>query len=272
MSLETTAIIVSSFIVIIIALALFASRSLLLWRNYDWRDVAANFAVAAGNVAAGSLTYQYISSIYDWTYKYKLFDIQWDIKTALLIFLLEDFCYYLFHRASHSIRLWWTAHSVHHSSKFFNLSVALRQPWTGRLAGQFIFWAPLSLVGFSTEWIYWQGCISLGYQFWIHLEGVGKLPRPIEWAFNTPTHHRVHHAMNSCYLDKNFGGILIIWDRMFGTFASESEEEALIYGATNPVNSFNPITIALRESVDMLKELTIPGPLRRKAGILFGPP
>ncbi len=146
---------------------------------------------------------------------FALFDFGFQWWAFALIFFAEDFIYYWFHRLSHEHRFWWAAHVNHHSSCHYNLSTALRQTWTGNVAGTFLLWMPLALIGFPPELIVFQKGVSLVYQFWIHTEAVGRLPRPVEWFFNTPSHHRVHHATNPRYLDRNYAGILIIWDRLF---------------------------------------------------------
>ncbi len=136
--------------------------------------------------------------------------------TYVVLFLADDFAYYWFHRIHHEVRVFWASHVVHHSSQHYNLSTALRQTWTPMTA--LPFWAGLALLGFQPWMILTQQAISLIYQFWIHTERIGRLPAPIEYVFNTPSHHRVHHGSNEIYLDRNYGGILIIWDRLFGTF------------------------------------------------------
>jgi sterol desaturase/sphingolipid hydroxylase (fatty acid hydroxylase superfamily) len=149
-----------------------------------------------------------------------------------------DLCYYAFHRASHRINLFWASHVVHHQSEEYNLSTALRQSWIEiLLAG--VFYLPLAALGFSPAAFVTMSTLNTLYQFWIHTRLVGRLPAPLEWLLNTPSHHRVHHGTNPKYIDKNYGGILIVWDRLFGTFTEEEDEP--VYGTVKPLASFNPL-------------------------------
>ncbi|MCK5637237.1 MAG: sterol desaturase family protein, partial [Flavobacteriaceae bacterium] len=167
------------------------------------------------------------------------------------IFFAEDFIYYWFHRISHESRFFWASHVIHHSSQKYNLSTALRQTWTGSFIS-FVFWLPLPLLGFHPIMIMAQMSISLIYQYWIHTELIDKMPKLFEAFFNTPAHHRVHHATNPQYLDRNHAGILIIWDKMFGTF--EPEVEKPNYGLVKNIDTFNPIKIAFLEWVYLFKD------------------
>ena len=163
----------------------------------------------------------------------------------------KDLMYYWFHRFSHEWRFLWAAHVVHHSSEHYNLSTALRQSWTP-LVG-WVFYLPLVLLGVNPVILAMSTAINLLYQFWIHTEAVDRLPAPIEAVFNTPSHHRVHHAVQEQYLDTNYAGILIVWDRVFGTF--EAEVERPVYGITKPLRTYNPLRIATHEYVDMVRDM-----------------
>jgi sterol desaturase/sphingolipid hydroxylase (fatty acid hydroxylase superfamily) len=163
----------------------------------------------------------------------------------------KDFVFYWFHRASHETRLLWAGHVVHHSSEHFNLSTALRQAWTPLTAWP--FGAVLILLGVNPVLFVLSTSINLLYQFWIHTEAIGKLWRPVEYVFNTPSHHRVHHGMNPQYLDKNYGGILIVFDRLFGSF--EPEVEKVRYGITKPIDSYNPFWVAIHEYVAIVRDM-----------------
>jgi sterol desaturase/sphingolipid hydroxylase (fatty acid hydroxylase superfamily) len=164
----------------------------------------------------------------------------------LLLFLLDDFIYYWFHRANHEIRFMWAGHVSHHSSEFMNYGTALRQG-VGERVYKYLFWLPLPLLGFEPVMVITMMSISLFYQFWVHTRAIGKLHPLFEWLFNTPSHHRVHHASNVRYLDCNHAGTLIIWDRLFGTFSAESDDEPVVYGLTSNIHTFNPIRIAVHE-------------------------
>lgn len=174
-----------------------------------------------------------------------------DWWTWVAVFLADDFVYYLYHRTHHEIRLLWASHVVHHSSERFNLSTALRQTWTPFTA--LPFWLPLAAIGIPPWVILLEQSVSLIYQFFLHTERIGKLSRPVEFVMNTPSHHRVHHGSNATYLDRNYGGILIIWDRMFGSF--EPEGERVIYGLTKNLTTFNPLKVAFNEYAVILADV-----------------
>jgi sterol desaturase/sphingolipid hydroxylase (fatty acid hydroxylase superfamily) len=163
------------------------------------------------------------------------------IMPALLLFLLDDFIYYWFHRANHEVRFMWAGHVNHHSSRFMNFGTALRQG-VGERVSKYFFWLPLPLLGFEPAMVITMMSVSLSYQFWIHTRAVGRLHPWIGFIFNTPSHHRVHHASNVRYLDCNHGGTLIIWDRLFGTFSKELDAEPVVYGLTHNIHTFNPTT------------------------------
>ncbi|MEM1434698.1 MAG: sterol desaturase family protein [Pseudomonadota bacterium] len=171
----------------------------------------------------------------------------------LLLFLLDDFLYYWFHRANHEVRLLWAGHVPHHSSLKLNFGTALRQG-VGERVHKYLFWIPLPLLGFDPLMIFSMISLNLIYQFWVHTELVDRLPRWVEAVFNTPSHHRVHHASNLRYLDRNHAGVLIIWDRLFGTFAAEVATDPPVYGLTRNVDSFNPLTVAGGEYVHLFAD------------------
>jgi sterol desaturase/sphingolipid hydroxylase (fatty acid hydroxylase superfamily) len=179
-----------------------------------------------------------------------------------------DLCYYWDHRAGHEIRLLWASHVVHHSSQRYNLSTALRQTWTGEYT--VLFFLPVALLGVPVEIVLACWSINLLYQFWIHTEAIDKLWRPVELVFNTPSHHRVHHGSQSQYLDRNYAGILIIWDRLFGTF--EPEGEPVVYGLTKNIRTYNPLRVATHEYVALWRDLRTASSWRHRAGhLLRGP-
>ncbi len=184
------------------------------------------------------------------------------------MFLLEDLAYYWYHRTHHTVRMFWASHVVHHSSRHYNLSTALRQSWTPFSA--LPFWLPLAFIGFPPWMILAQQSISLIYQFFLHTERVGKLWAPIEFVFNTPSHHRVHHGSNTEYLDKNYGGILIIWDRIFGSF--QPEGAAVVYGLTKNIDTYNPLRVATHEFAAIGRDLVTARSAREVTGYLFKHP
>ena len=188
--------------------------------------------------------------------------------TWVALFLADDFVYYWYHRYHHTVRLFWASHIVHHSSQRYNLSTALRQPWTPFT--NLPFWLPLAFLGFAPWMILLQQSISLIYQFFIHTERVDKLWRPVEFIMNTPSHHRVHHGSNKQYLDKNYGGTLIVWDRLFGTF--EAENERVVYGLTKNINTFNPARVAFGEFIAIGRDVASARNWRDRFGYAFRGP
>lgn len=184
---------------------------------------------------------------------YGLIGRQW--WAWLLLLFADDITYYWFHRLNHEVRLFWAGHVPHHSSVYFNLGTALRQG-VGERLHKFVFWLWLPLIGFDPLMIFTMMSISLIYQFFAHTEVVDKLPRWYEYIFNTPSHHRVHHASNIRYLDRNHAGIFIIWDRLFGTFSAElSEIEKPVYGLTENINTYNPLRVATHEYSAIWKDV-----------------
>lgn len=222
--------------------------------EYEYKDAATSITMGlVGNVGVGLLTKGLVFGIFLLIYNtFHLFEIQFVWWTWILILFAEDLTYYWFHRISHESRFFWASHIVHHSSQKYNLSTALRQTWTGSFTS-FIFWIPLVLIGFHPVMIIMQMSISLIYQYWIHTEFIKKMPKWFEAVFNTPSHHRVHHATNPQYLDRNHAGIFIIWDRLFRSF--EPEVEKPIYGLTSNINTFNPIKVAFSEWFGLLKDV-----------------
>ena len=169
--------------------------------------------------------------------------------TWVLATVLYDFCYYWLHRMGHERTILWAAHVAHHQSEDYNLTTALRQTSTGFLLG-WIFYLPMFLIGIPAEVVVTAGSINLIYQFWVHTEHIPKLGW-YEWVFVTPSNHRVHHAQNEIYLDRNYGGLFILWDRLFGTFQEEREEEPVIFGIRGPLHSWNPVRALTHIYVDM---------------------
>ena len=237
-------------------------------RGYEARDTAASLAMGLGNVilAAGGK----VAAVALWSglHRFALFDLGREAWVWLLLIPCEDFCYYWFHRLHHEVRLLWAAHENHHSSRHYNLSTALRQSWTTPFTGP-LFWAPLALLGFDPIMIGTAQAISLVYQFWIHTEGIGRIG-PLEWILNTPSHHRVHHGRNVRYLDRNHAGILIVWDRLFGTFEPESERAD--FGLTRNIATFDPVRIAFHEWYDLLRDVWNASSPREAAAFALRPP
>ena len=221
--------------------------------EYEFKDAGTSILMGLGNVTIGLVTKVMILAIFMFIYKYKLLTISFAWWSWAILLFAEDFCYYWFHRISHQSRFFWASHVVHHSSKKYNLSTALRQTWSGSFY-TFIFWLPLIIIGFHPVMVMVQMSISLIYQYWIHTEMIDKMPNWFEAIFNTPSHHRVHHATNAQYLDRNHAGIFIIWDRLFNTF--EPEIEKPVYGLVKNIETYNPIKIAFIEWFEMFKDFS----------------
>lgn len=268
---DPVALAIPAFILLIL-LELAVGRFGLARSRYELRDTTASLVMGLGNLGFGIPFALLIYAISDWLHQYRLLDIGHQWWAFVAVIFAQDLCYYWFHRLSHEHRIWWAAHVNHHSSQHYNLSTALRQTWTGNLNGSFVVYLPLPLLGFEPALVAFAMGVSLVYQFWIHTETIGRLPQPIEWLFNTPSHHRVHHAINPRYLDRNYAGIFIIWDRLFGTFVPEDEGEPCRYGIVKQIATFNPLRIAFHEWGDMFRDVGGAKRLRDAAGFVFGPP
>lgn len=215
-------------------------------RGYTLRDTAASLAMGLGSIGVGAATKGISFALYQQCHAVRVLDPGTGAWVFGLALLGDDFLYYWFHRLHHEVRILWAAHVNHHSSSRYNLSTALRQPWTTFTSP--LFYAPLPLLGIDPLLVVTAHSANLLYQYGLHTELVGSLG-PLEAVLNTPSHHRVHHGRNVRYLDRNHGGILIVWDRLFGTF--EPESEAVDYGLTTPLRSHNPLVIAFHEWVAM---------------------
>jgi sterol desaturase/sphingolipid hydroxylase (fatty acid hydroxylase superfamily) len=269
-SLDPVTLATPLFVVTVIAEIIFARLGRARAR-YEAKDTAVSLSMGLGSTIAGVLLGGATVAASLWVYQHRLFTIPMGAAWAwAAIFLLEDLTYYVFHRISHERRVWWAAHVNHHSSQHYNLSTALRQTWTGGIAGTWALWLPLSFLGFPPAMVAIEKGISLVYQYWIHTEAIGRMPAWFEAVFNTPSHHRVHHARNPRYLDRNYAGILIIWDRLFGTFQAELDEEPCRYGLVKNLATFNILRVAFHEWAAIGQDL-VRAP-RHALGWLFGPP
>ena len=231
-------------------------------------DTAASLSMGLGNVFIGLITKAMVFSIFTFVHRFAIFNIGYQWWAWALVFFADDFSYYWFHRISHECRFFWASHVVHHSSQRYNLGTALRQTWTGTFMS-WIFWLWMPLVGFPPLMVLTMQAVSLLYQFWIHTELVRHMG-PLEKVMNTPSHHRVHHGTNHTYLDRNHAGILIVWDRMFGTFVPE--EEKPVYGLTKNIGSYNLFRIAFHEWIDMWHDVQTAPTWRLKMRYVFGRP
>jgi len=238
--------------------------------NFDkkdtWTNIFTGFLSVAWGAIFGLFTAFFYLSVYEIA-PYKMpMNLWW--SWAILLFV-DDLAYYWFHRVSHEVRFFWNFHVVHHSSNQYNLSVAVRQSWFSGIA-HWIFYVPIALLGFPFWAFVTMHGLNLIYQFWIHTQVVKKLPAFLEYVLNTPSHHRVHHGVNDQYLDKNYAGILIIWDRIFGTFIGETETPR--YGIIKPLNSYNMLWINSHGWFETWAAMRTKRTLRGKLRCVFGSP
>ena len=240
--------------------------------RYDWRAYFASMADMAGRKLIGLAGLSLATPVFALAHAHRIFTIELSTPVAFLVlFLGLEFCYYWYHRASHKVRWFWATHAVHHSPNELTLATALRLGWTGKLTGATLFYTPLVWLGFSPAAVLAALAANLLYQFWLHAPYIPRLG-PLEWILNTPTHHKVHHASNPEYLDCNYGGVLIIFDRMFGTFVDFREDIPIRYGLTTPLLTNNPLRIALHEWIALGRDLLAARSWKTVAEVLVGPP
>ncbi|QMW23841.1 sterol desaturase family protein [Sandaracinobacteroides saxicola] len=240
--------------------------------RYYWRDAGSSLALGFGNTLASALFGGLVVGMMVWLSQWRLFEVPVTWWSLALLVLLDDLLYYVFHRSAHRVRWFWASHVIHHSSRHYNLSTALRQTWTGFFSLSFLFRLPLVLIGFPVEWVIFVGAVNLVYQFWIHTEVVGRLPRWVEAVMNTPSHHRVHHATNPRYLDRNYAGMFIVWDRLFGTFEPERDDEKPRYGIIRNLSGHNPLWAAVHEWVAIARDLRAARSAAEVWRLVAGPP
>jgi sterol desaturase/sphingolipid hydroxylase (fatty acid hydroxylase superfamily) len=245
-------------------------RAMPLAGGYDRRDSVASISMGAVSVLTMSVWKLGALVLYAALFAYVA---PWHLPTDAwwtwaLAILGVDFFFYWAHRVAHRVRLVWATHQAHHSSEYFNFSTALRQKWNN--SAEIVFWLPLPLLGVPPFLVFFGFSVSLVYQFFVHTERVDRLWRPVELVLNTPSHHRVHHGSDPEYLDRNYGGILIVWDRLFGTFQPEVQRPT--YGLTKPVATHHIIELQTREYAAMIRDVRAAPGLRDKLGYVFGPP
>lgn len=222
--------------------------------RYEWKDALTSMLMGSGNSLVNAVTGMIAlwMMMLVWPYRFVTVPITW--WSFIAVFVLYDFVYYWKHRFAHRVRWFWMEHVTHHSSRHYNLSTALRQPWFGPFTGLIIIGWPMVLLGFHPAFIFFAGSLNLLYQFWIHTEAIDTCPNWFEAIFNTPSHHRVHHATNPRYLDANYAGVLIIWDKMFGSFVAEDTSEKPDYGTVKPLHSYNPLIVAFHELAALIRD------------------
>lgn len=243
--------------------------------RYETRDTLTSLLLGTGSQVAGAAVGAAVVGMAVWVYQFHLFDIGIALKqwwwAWILCFVLDDLAYYAFHRSAHRVRWFWASHVIHHSSQHYNLSTALRQTWTGFFSLAFLFRLPLFLIGFPPAMVFFCGGLNLIYQFWIHTEAIGRMPRWFEAVMNTPSHHRVHHGVNPRYLDANYAGVFIVWDRMFGSFVPERDDDPVRYGIVKQLGSFNLLWAAVHEWVGIAKDVWS-APWRHKLSYIWREP
>ncbi|WP_408066821.1 sterol desaturase family protein [[Mycobacterium] crassicus] len=265
------------FFLLLLALEWFAARKLEqseaqrapagAYRSDDaWASISMGLVSVATTAGWKLLALLGYAAIYTYLAPWHLPAERW--YTWVIALVGVDLLYYCYHRMAHRVRLIWATHQAHHSSQFFNFSTALRQKWNN--SGEILMWIPLPLLGIPPWMVFASFSVNLIYQFWVHTERIDKLPRGVEFIFNTPSHHRVHHGMDPEYLDKNYGGILVIWDRLFGTFAPERFRPH--YGLTKQVDTFNIVTLQLHEYRAIIADVRGASRWRDRLGYLVGPP
>jgi len=235
---------------------------------YDTKDTLAATAIGIGNLIISALIKVASFGIIIFFYNLAPWHIPPTWWSYILCIVWIDFWRYWAHRIAHENRFWWATHVTHHNSEKYNWSVSFRLGWTQHI--KIIFFIPVALTGFHPIVFFIAHQIEVLYQFWIHTEYIRKLPKPIEFIFTTPSHHRVHHARNGNYLDRNYGSTLIIWDRIFGTF--QAEEEQPEYGITKPVNSYNPVYLNFHEWIDIVRDVRQSRSFREAMTMVFARP
>jgi sterol desaturase/sphingolipid hydroxylase (fatty acid hydroxylase superfamily) len=240
--------------------------------DYDWRDSFTSLTMGFGSTMTAVVFGATIIAIYVAAARVHLFAIPVTWWAGAACFVVDDLLYYAFHRSAHRVRWFWASHVIHHSSQHYNLTTALRQTWTGFWSLSFAFRLPLLLIGFDVRLVLFVAGINLIYQFWVHTEAVWRLPFGLEYVLNTPSHHRVHHGSNPRYLDRNYAGVFIVWDRMFGTFEAERDDEPVRYGLLHNIATFNPVLTATHEWVAIFRDLRAAKSWRARWMAVAGPP
>jgi sterol desaturase/sphingolipid hydroxylase (fatty acid hydroxylase superfamily) len=239
---------------------------------FDWHEVWISLADVAGRKLLALLPLSLATPIFALAWDHRIFTVT--INNALMLFALfigQEFCYYWYHRASHRMRFFWATHAVHHSPNQLTLSSAYRLGLTGKLTGSAMFFAPLVWLGVRPEIVLATLSFNLLYQFWLHNTWTPKLGW-LEYVFNTPSAHRVHHASNIDYLDANYGGVLVIFDRLFGTYVEERADEPCRYGLTTPTRSHNPLVVEFEHWVSLARDIASAGSVWNAISYVILPP
>lgn len=240
--------------------------------GYDWGAFGVSLADLLARRIVDAAVLALATPVLALAWQHRIATVTMDGPVAWAgLFLGCELAYYGFHRASHRVRWFWATHAVHHSSNQLTLASALRLGWTGRLSGGAVFFAPLVWLGYPPQAVAGVLLLNLAYQFGLHNTWMPRLG-PLEWVFNTPSHHRVHHGCNPEYLDCNYGGVLIVFDRLFGSFVAERDDRPPRYGLVTPLHSRNPVRVAFHEWLNLARDLRRAPGWCARAAVLVGPP
>ncbi len=241
--------------------------------KFEGKDAFTSLLMGLGSTVSGAITVSITFVVSYWVWEnFRIFDMGSSWPVFVLALVLDDLAYYWIHRFGHRMRWMWAAHVIHHSSQHYNLTTALRQTWTGQLTPAFLIKWPIFILGIEPAIVFFCAGLNLIYQFWFHTEAIDKMPRWFEFIFNTPSHHRVHHANNPKYLDANYAGIFIVWDRLFGTFVPEDKAEPCRYGLVRDLGTFNPLRVAFHEWWGIVVDMWQAKGIKNKLMFLVAPP
>ncbi|MGH8492687.1 MAG: sterol desaturase family protein [Moraxellaceae bacterium] len=240
-------------------------------QRFYWREVLASSSLGIGYYAAEAIVHLLlVGAALAWFWEHRFFTITLNVWTIAAAFLVEELCYYWYHRTAHRVRWFWTQHVSHHSGETMNMSTAARQSILNGIIGVWFFFVPPVLLGFHPAIIFFFYGINLSYQWFIHTESIPRLHAWYEWIFDSASNHRVHHGRNAQYIDKNYGGVLMIYDHLFGSY--EPEVAKVEYGTTRQIKSYNWFVLNFHEFVDLWRDVLAPGPLWQRLKHFWMPP
>jgi sterol desaturase/sphingolipid hydroxylase (fatty acid hydroxylase superfamily) len=248
----------------------------LSWRkpgSYDWASMGVSVSdMIIRNLLRYFLPAAFVVTVSDWLWDHRIATVPLDnFASFFLLFIGQEFCYYWYHRAGHRVRWFWLSHGIHHSSNSLSLAAAYRLSWTAGYTGVVFFFLPLVWLGFSVQVVLACLVLNLLYQFWLHATWIPRLGW-LELVINTPSSHRVHHASNVEYLDGNYGGVLILFDRLFGTYIPESKTVAISYGWVEPIKTLNVFKLQFTPWQQLFKDLRTAKSVREVVGLICMPP
>jgi sterol desaturase/sphingolipid hydroxylase (fatty acid hydroxylase superfamily) len=259
------------FVVLVIAELIYARAT--GRAQFEPKDSATSLIMGLGNTVSGVLFGAVTLLWFTYIDQFGVFEIGYTWWAWIICFVADDFFYYWSHRWAHTVRWFWADHVTHHSSQHYNLTTALRQPWFSIFTLKFVWLGSiLILIGFPPAMVAFVGGLNLIYQFWIHTEAIQKMPRWFEAVMNTPSHHRVHHATNPRYLDRNYAGVFIIWDKMFGSFQEELDADKCRYGIVKNLGTYNPFIVSIHEWWGIARDVAGAKSAKDALGYWLGPP